>query len=75
MLSGNQFTGQQAVAGGSTHKHFIDTPAVQFSIVRLTTAVTRLNRFSQSLALARESEGGTREEQQENFLTVPLSGK
>ena len=44
-----------AAAARSTRKHFTDTPAVQFSRVRLATVVTQPSRDSQASALAQVS--------------------
>jgi hypothetical protein len=47
-----QVTGYQAAEALLTHKHFMDTPAVQFSRVGLVTVVTRPSRASQASAWA-----------------------
>jgi hypothetical protein len=72
-----QFTGQQAAAARSIHKHFTDTPAVQLGRVWLATAVTQPSRDSQASARPQpwlESTGGTRRDTRK-FLAVPFSVK
>jgi hypothetical protein len=69
---------KSAEAAQSTHKHFTDTSAVQFSSVRITNtksaAVVLPSRDRQASSLApisRRDKG--QQEHQEKFSVVPLS--
>ena len=64
------------MAAPSTHIHFGDIPAVQFSNVRIAAVVARPSRNSQASA---ESAGVSRRDlsqwEHQKFLAVPLSEK
>lgn len=66
-LSGNQQFGSLVSSGSPTRKHFMVTPAVQFSSVRTAAAVAQPSRSGQASALAQVSR------KNQKFSAVPLS--